>query len=251
MTELNNICILMAMAQEAQPLIKHYNLKLNQHGLAHNLPMQCYQGKVGALTVSLVIAGYDPRFNDEQGQFVNHIGSEAATLMAYAVIQKLKPDLMISAGTAGGFSAKGADVGTVYLSHKHFIYHDRHVPLTGYSESALGLYPTLNTSKMASALGLEQGVISTGSSLEKSDKDIAAIQQFDAVAKEMEAAAIAWIAQLFNLPFFAVKSITNLVDHDNQSEVEFVNNLEIAVDNLTSELIRVINYMQNKTLDEL
>jgi len=36
----------------------------------------------------------------------------------------------------------------------------------------------------------------------------------DASVKDMEAAAIAWVAKLSNTPFFALKIVTDIVDGD-------------------------------------
>lgn len=51
-----------------------------------------------------------------------------AALTAYLAIQTFKPDLVISLGTAGGFKAKGGEIGDVYLS-TGFANHDRHIPI--------------------------------------------------------------------------------------------------------------------------
>ena len=242
---IKNLVIVMAMQDEAQALIDNLQLQQNPTVLNPRLPMRCFQKKIGSLNLSLVVSGIDHRYQ------VDNIGSEAATLMAYEATTQLQPDLMISAGTAGGFAQKGAQIGTVYMSQGHFVYHDRHVPLPGFAESAVGNYPAYPASHLAETLHLQCGVISTGSSLEKSDKDIRVIEQHNAVAKEMEAAAIAWVAMLFNTPMLALKSITNLVDEENKSEQEFINNFKQASQSLTDKLLEVIDYLQNKTLQDL
>lgn len=242
---IKNLVILMAMQEEAQPLIDNLELLENSAALHPKLPMRCFQKKIGSLSLFVVVSGLDKRHK------VDNIGSEAATLMAYEAITELQPDLIISAGTAGGFAQKGAQIGTIYISEEHFVYHDRHVPLPGFVESAVGKYPAYPVSRLAKNLHLQCGVISTGSSLEKSDKDIVVIEQHNAVAKEMEAAAIAWVAMLFDTPMFALKSITNLVDEDNKSEQEFINNFKQASHNLTNKLLELIDYLQNKTLQDL
>lgn len=244
-TALNKVTILMAMQAEAQPIIDSLQLQENTHALRAELPMRCYQKQVGTIQLSIVVAGIDERHG------VDNIGSEAATLMAYEVITQLKPSLLISAGTAGGFAKRGASIGTIYVSEEHFVYHDRHVPLDGFQQSSVGKYPAAKVSRLAKNLHLKTGVISTGSSLEKSDKDIIVIDAHDAVAKEMEAAGIAWVAMLFKVPMMALKSITNLLDEDNQSEQEFVNNLDYASQCLHDKILQMIDYLQNKSLEDL
>lgn len=243
--KIDNLVLLMAMQDEAQPTIDNLGLVENTTKLNPLLPMRCFQQSVGSINLSIIVSGLDKRYQ------VDNIGSEAATLMTYEAISQLKPDLIISAGTAGGFATKGAAIGTLYLSEKHFVYHDRHVPLAGFDHSAVGKYPTLPTTRLAKDLNLKSGVISTGSSLEKNDKDITVIEQHDAVAKEMEAAAVAWVAMLMDTPMFALKSITNLVDQDNQSEHEFVKHFNQASQSLTQKILELVDYLQNKTLQDL
>ena len=244
-TPIKNLCFLMAMGEEAKPIVESLGLIESETALHPELPMRCFQKTIGNLNISLVIAGIDDR------HLVDNIGSEAATLMAYESITRLKPDLLISAGTAGGFAKNGASIGTVYVSEEHFIYHDRHVPLPGFNHSAVGKYPAAKVSRLAKNLHLKQGVISTGSSLEKSDKDIIVIDEHNAVAKEMEAAGIAWVAMLFKVPMMALKSITNLLDEDNKSESEFVNNLVYSSKCLHVKVLELIDYLQGKTLEDL
>ena len=234
---MKNIVILMAMADEAQGLIEHLGLVRTTDIIDSKLPMICYQKTLNGINLSVVVSGIDVRHD------VDNIGSEAATLMAYEAISKLHPELIISAGTAGGFSMRGAEIGTVYLSEQHFVYHDRHVPLPGFEQSAVGLYPALQISTLAKALDLPTGVISTGSSLEKNAKDSRVIERHNVVAKEMEAAGIAWVAMLFNIPMIAMKSITNLLDEDNKSEQEFLLNLSYSTQCLTEKLIELLDYL--------
>jgi 5'-methylthioadenosine nucleosidase len=59
---------------------------------------------------------------------VDNVGTVPAALTAYLAIQALKPDLVISLGTAGGFKAKGGEIGDVYISTE-FANHDRHIPI--------------------------------------------------------------------------------------------------------------------------
>jgi len=242
---LRRICLLMAMQAEAQPIIDAYQLCEQPERLDTKLPMRCFEGDVGQLQLSLLVSGLDPRFQ------VDNIGSEAAALMAYQAVSRLQPQLLISAGTAGGFAARGAAVGTVYLSDAKFIYHDRHVPLPGFDQSAVGHYPAFPVDQMALDLGLPLGIVSSGSSLLKSPADLEVINQHQAVAKEMEAAAVAWVAMLYDLPMFAIKSITNILDQDNRSESEFAKNLATASANLQTTLARVLDYLQGKSLQQL
>lgn len=244
-TEIKTVSILVAVEDEALPFIESMGLKENTAILHPKLPMRCFQGTHKSLALSVVLSGKDERHQ------VDYIGSEASAVMAYETVTKLNPDVMISAGTAGGFAEQGADIGTVYLSDEYYVYHDRHVPIPGYHESAIGLYPAPNVKALATRLGVPTGIISTGSSLKKSTDDIMTINSHSAVAKEMEAAAEAWIGQLFSVPLIAVKSITNLVDHDNASEEEFLKNLSYASERLTEILIQLIDILPEFSVEDL
>ena len=46
-----------------------------------------------------------------------------------------------------------------------------------------------------------------------------------AAVKEMEAAAVAWSADLFGVPAFCIKAVTDIVDGDRPAQEEFLENL--------------------------
>lgn len=242
---IRKIALLFAMHEEASPVIEALGLTLDQALHDGDLPFVSYSGQVGELRLSITVSGHDPRFR------VDNIGPVAATLMSYTTIDRFAPDLMISAGTAGGFAQRGAEIGTVYLSDDRFVFHDRVVPLPGFDESAVGHYPALNVRRMARELALPTGVVSSGSSLQKQPRDVAVIESFGAVAKEMEAAAAAWVCMLKGTPFVALKSITNLLDQPGESETHFVENLARASESLQQQLSRVLAYLQGKTIEQL
>ena len=70
----------------------------------------------------------------------------------------------------------------------------------------------------------------------------------DASVKDMEAASIAWTANLSHTPFFALKVVTDIVDHDITEESL---SHKAADDVLQIAMINVLNYVINKQLDEL
>lgn len=242
---IRRISLLFAMQEEARPLIDALGLEPAPGLHDRDLPFVTYVGSADSLEVSVTVSGHDNRFE------VDNIGPVAATLMSYTTIDHFAPDLVISAGTAGGFAARGAHIGTVYLSDDRFVFHDRVVPLPGFEQSAIGHYPALNVRAMAADLALPFGIVSSGSSLQKEPRDITVIEEFGAVAKEMEAAAAAWVCMLKGTPFVALKSITNLLDGPGTSEEHFVRNLARASDCLQSQLLRVLAYLDGKRIGEL
>jgi 5'-methylthioadenosine nucleosidase len=65
------------------------------------------------------------------------VGTNPAVLAAHIAIQTLHPDLVINAGTAGGFMAKGGSVGDVYVS-TCLRHHDRRIPIPGFDAYGRG-----------------------------------------------------------------------------------------------------------------
>lgn len=59
---------------------------------------------------------------------VDNVGTVPAALTAYLAIQAFKPDIVISAGTAGGFRSRGAAIADVFVS-TGMVNHDRRIPI--------------------------------------------------------------------------------------------------------------------------
>ena len=242
---IKKILILVAMQAEADPIINALKLKQKNGSIDVQLPFNAFEKASDDQEILLIQSGSDPRYK------VDNIGTQAATLMAYVGIEHFKPDLVISAGTAGGFSNKGAQIGTVYLSDKEFVFHDRQIPLAGFDEQGVGHYPAANLRGLAKKLDLLVGIISSGSSFKKDEGQLAAISKSGAVAKEMEVAAIGWVCWLKQTPLVAIKSITNLLDQQESSESQFVENFSFATLQLSQKVQYIVEYIRGKTLFEL
>ncbi len=59
---------------------------------------------------------------------MDNVGTVPAAVTAYLAVHEFKPDLVISVGTAGGFKARGAAIGDVFLATA-FANHDRRIPI--------------------------------------------------------------------------------------------------------------------------
>jgi 5'-methylthioadenosine nucleosidase len=59
---------------------------------------------------------------------VDNVGTVPAAITAYLAVHEFSPDLVISVGTAGGFAARGAKIGDVFLA-TGFANHDRRIPI--------------------------------------------------------------------------------------------------------------------------
>jgi 5'-methylthioadenosine nucleosidase len=77
------------------------------------------------------------------------------------------------------------------------------------------------------------------------------MEENNASVKDMEAAAIAYVAELANVPFFGVKVVTDIVDGDRPTQEEFFENLAAASASLQEKIPRVIDFVVGKKLSEL
>ena len=67
----------------------------------------------------------------------------------------------------------------------------------------------------------------------------------------MEAASIAWMAELLGVPMLAVKSITDLVDHPTATAEQFAANFTRASQRLRDTLIHVLEFCEDRTIADL
>ncbi|CAI5481879.1 unnamed protein product [Closterium sp. Yama58-4] len=240
-----SILIYMAMAAEAAPLVNSLDLQLKEHNsFPAGSPWQLHSGSHGGVSIHLVTPGKDRALG------VDNVGTVPAAVAVYAAAASLHPDLIINAGTAGGFKAKGAAIGDVYLA-SHFANHDRRIPLPGFDEYGIGLIESPHASRVASALGFKVGRVSSGNSLDMSAEDEKLIAKNDATVKDMEAAAVAWVAALLSLPLLSVKAVTDIVDGDRPTTEEFLENLHTAADALQHAVPKLVALVEGKMLVEL
>lgn len=228
------VLLLVAMEAEARSLIADLSLHRDNQFGDPRLPFVHYRGTVHGLDLLLSLSGKDSRFE------VDSIGTEPAALSAYISANAFEPALCINAGTAGGFIKRGGAIGDVYLSDETFRFHDRRISIPGFDAYGVGSFPTVDVRPLAAKLGLKSGVVSTGSSLDLADCDSHAMESFGAHAKEMEAAAIGWVMHTLRVPFFAIKSITDLVDGPHPTHEEFLRNLDAASKRLHEAVLSVL-----------
>lgn len=247
---IREIGLFMAMEGEASPLIQQLSLAPVQTGLPPRIPLVVYQGEIavelqGNLRLVLVLAGKDSVHG------VDNVATQPATLASFYLCNHFKPDLLLNAGTAGGLQAAGASIGDVYVGYPHIMFHDRRIPIPGFDAYGLGKYPALDVSRMTGDLVLKTGVVSTGNSLDATQRDLEIIAAHGAVVKDMEAAAVAWVGSLFGVPVIVLKAITDLIDCDRPTADEFVANFEGAGRNLRKKVIHVLHYCCGKSVGEL
>uniref|UniRef100_A0A7S4ID08 Nucleoside phosphorylase domain-containing protein n=1 Tax=Odontella aurita TaxID=265563 RepID=A0A7S4ID08_9STRA len=234
---MRRVVIIYAMEEEFMPFVRDHGLApVKPSPFSPGAPMVAYRGEVsnGAIDAVAVWCGRDRRFRS------NSVGTVAAGVACYAAVEAFGPDLVISAGTAGGFGELGARTGDVYLSTK-CIFHARRIPENfggnTYEEYGFGHFrsPPAITS-LAARASVKLGVVSTSDSLDCSPRDLQLLRSEGAVVKEMEAAAVASVAQWLGVPFVALKAVTDIVDGPESTAAEFYTNLAVASDALRDRL---------------
>lgn len=181
---------------------------------------------------------------------MDNVGTVPAALTTYLAIQAFNPDIVISTGTAGGFSSKGASIADIFISTAT-VNHDRRIPIPGFDVYGIGKFEAIATPALQSTLSLKSGVVSSGNSLDYTDEDMKRMVEAEAAVKEMEAAAVAWAASLFDCPMFCIKSITDIVDGDRPAAEEFLENLQKAAEALQDVVPRVLQFIALKKISEL
>lgn len=215
--------VVMAMRAEAMPIVSSMALSRLENTPS---PFEWYSDS----GVVVAINGMDPRHG------VDSIGTTPAALNTVAAVARFKPSIVVSAGTAGGFASRGGHIGQVVVADGPVIHHDRRVPLRGFENYARGQHPTIDARTIASNLGFTAGPCSTGDSLDAPPLDLAAMDAHGTIAKDMEAAAVAGVASQVDVPFTALKVITDLVDAAESTAEQFVSNLKVATATLAEAL---------------
>ncbi len=241
---IERIAIIVAMNDEAEPIIDKLKMKYKNPvklGINPKLQLEVYQTKINQKKVFLIKNGKDP-IND-----VDRVGTQPAVLTSYAAIESLKPDTIISAGTAGGL--KDSQIGEVYVSNSPFVFCDRIISSPSYKAYGIGHFNYLPLILAAKDLNLKLGVVATGNSLVPSERDLLELKSLKADVVDMEAAAIAEVAQRLDVKMVAIKSVTNFLDKNLHTD--YKNNYKIAVDNLAEKIASLIPHILGKKPSQL
>ncbi|MDG1977016.1 MAG: hypothetical protein P8I44_00455 [Phycisphaerales bacterium] len=209
-------------------LVERLGLEL-QEPLDPDLPAVWYRGSVRRgdetaskqdLDIAIGFAGEDPIHRCDR------IGTVPATLTAYLLCRRFKPDLLVNAGTCGGFQRAGASVGDIYVGGGDFLFHDRRIPLPKFEAFGIGRIPAIAVaSGILAGLEVSLGVVSTGDSFSPTSEEEVLFAAENVACKEMEASGIAGLSRDLGIPFLAVKAITDLVDHPEPEAEAFQRNL--------------------------
>ncbi|XP_057964420.1 5'-methylthioadenosine nucleosidase isoform X2 [Malania oleifera] len=223
---ISSLLLIIAMQTEALPLVNKFQLTKDlDSAFPKGVPWVRYHG-------------------------VDNVGTVSVSLVTYASIQALQPDLIINAGTAGGFKAKGAGIGDVFLV-SDAAFHDRRIPIPVFDLYGVGLRQAFPTPNLLKELNSKVGKLSTGDSLDMSPQDEAAIIANDATIKDMEGAAVAYVADILKVPAIFVKAVTDIVDGEKPTAEEFLQNLQAVTAALDQTVTQVVDFINGKCLSDL
>ncbi len=238
------------MEAEASPFVNQLGLQPDTSFFPTETPFHAFRGKHNDCNLTVITNGKD----EVHGTGVDNVGTVPAAVATFLALQKMKADdpadLLINAGTCGGFQRKGADIGDVFLTTA-VANHDRRIAIPDFTPYGIGRIESTSVENLASHMNAKLGVCTTGNSLDFHELDSRHMLENDASVKDMEAAAIAWASEMWSTPDFGVKVVTDIVDGDKPSHEEFLENLGTAAQSLQSALPKVIDYVCSKKHDEL
>ncbi|XP_073267384.1 5'-methylthioadenosine nucleosidase isoform X2 [Populus alba] len=217
---ISSILIVIAMQTEAMPIVNKLQLKEDLDSVfPKGVPWVRYHGVYKDLHINLVWPGKDSTLG------VDSVGTVSASLVTYAAIQALQPDLIINAGTAGSFKV--------------------------FDLYGVGSRQSFSTPNLLKELNLKAGKLSTGDSLDISPQEEASIVANDATVKDMEGAAVAYVADLLKVPAIFIKAVTDIVDGDKPTAEEFLQNLAAVTAALDQAVTQAVDFINGKCLSEL
>jgi 5'-methylthioadenosine nucleosidase len=250
---ISHVVIAIAMEAEASPLVEHLSLRQDPSFYPPETPFRAFEGRHGDCHLTVITNGKD----EVHGTGVDNVGTVPAAVATILALQKMKErggmaDLVINAGTCGGFKRNGdASVGDVFLATET-AYHDRRISIPEFTPYGIGRIRSTPTKKLANHIGAKSGVCSTGNSLDFHELDSVQMEENEASVKDMEAAAVAWAAEMWKVPHFEVKVVTDVVDDEERpTDEEFLKNLGTAAKRLQMVLPEVIDYVCGKHIDDL
>ncbi|PKI34826.1 hypothetical protein CRG98_044787 [Punica granatum] len=148
------------------------------------------------------------------------------------------------------FQSKGATIGDVFLP-SHVAFHDRRNPLPVCDLYCIGTRQAFSTPDLLKELNLKAGKLSTGNSLDICPQDEKLITANDAAVKDMEGAAIAYVADLLKIPIIFIKAVSYIVHDEKPDSDNYLKNLMGGSVALDEAVVRAIEFTNGKRLSEL
>ncbi|MDF2534797.1 MAG: mtnN [Bacillales bacterium] len=198
-----------------------------------------YIGKMHGVEVVLLLSG---------------IGKVNAAMSTAILLEKFKPDYIINAGSAGGFS-KGLKVGDIVISTE-VVHHDVDITAFGYVHGQVAQLPptyqadekllelAFEIASKIEGVNAEKGLIASGDIFIHTPEQRATIHGHfpELKAGEMEAAAVAQVAFQFNVPFVIARSLSDIAG-DN-SGISFDKYIKKAAENSATLIIEMVKRLK-------
>ncbi|EOA17229.1 hypothetical protein CARUB_v10005503mg [Capsella rubella] len=146
---ISTVVFVIAMQAEALPLVNKFGLsEATDSPLGKGLPWVLYHGVHNDLRINVVCPGRDAALG------IDSVGTVPASLITFASIQALQPDIIVNAGTCGGFKVKGANIGDVFLV-SDVVFHDRRIPIPMFDLYGVGLRQAFSTPNLLKELSMK------------------------------------------------------------------------------------------------
>lgn len=197
-----------------------------------------FEGKIDGVDVILVQSG---------------IGKVQAAMTTALLLATFKPDVVVNTGSAGGIGS-GLAIGDVVIS-SGVAYHDADATAFGYLLGQLPQQPQIFEAGMsyvrqiqaaATATGLTSkvGLIVSGDQFTNGKEAIARILKIypQALASEMEGAAVGQVAKEFHTPFVVIRAMSDVADE--QSGVDFDKFVIKAGEQSAAMLLQFFSHLQ-------
>jgi adenosylhomocysteine nucleosidase len=182
---------------------------------------------------------------------LSRIGKVAAATTASVLIQQFGVTRIVFTGVAGGLGP-GVNVGDIVVADS-FLHHDLdaspifpkyEVPLYGLSrfqaDPALSSQLAVAAQRALPGVKLHRGLVVSGDRFVATTAESKALQAAlpDALAVEMEGAAIAQVCHDFGIPFAAVRTVSDRADDD--AHVDFMKFIEEVASKHSAAIVEAL-----------
>lgn len=235
---IQKIVIIVAMPEEAQPILQKLNLT------EHSRYSEC---TLYSHDESIYLAINTPALDGSPG-----IGTRKAALTTQRILNTLQPDLVISVGSMGGYEPSGIKLKDIVLVTQ-FTYHNRDIPIPRFEMFTQGHFPCINfnDSTLSNELDFKTGIIATADTF--STQLIEGI-----VGEDMEGAAIAETLYEHNqgelakkCHFMALKGVSNYSAGHPDASRDFEQHFSETLSKLADATEKLITRVFGKQPSEL
>ena len=194
-----------------------------------------FEGQIDGVDVILVQSG---------------IGKVQAAMTTALLLATFKPDVVVNTGSAGGIGS-GLAIGDVVIS-SGVAYHDADATAFGYLpgqlpqifEAGMSYVRQIQAAATATGLTSKVGLIVSGDQFINGKEAIARILKIypQALASEMEGAAVGQVAKEFHTPFVVIRAMSDVADE--QSGVDFDKFVIKAGEQSAAMLLQFFSHLQ-------